>query len=44
MWLSLAEEAIPTFGNRPEYYEMVQRLLDLYIYIGEMKDRPEFHK
>lgn len=41
--ISLAEVAIPTMGIRPEYYEMVQRLMDLYGYISNI-DKPKFGK
>ena len=44
MWLSLADSCIPGLTGRDEFIPLLRRLQKLYIYIGEMKDRPEFSK
>ena len=41
MYLNLADCSIP---GRDEFIPLLRRLEKLYIYIGEMKDRPEFSK
>ena len=42
--INLAESNIPHFGDRTQFRYIVNRLMVLYIDIGEMKDRPEFSK
>lgn len=42
--INLAESNIPYFGDRSQFRHIINRLIVLYIEIGNMRDRPEFHK